>query len=61
MLSMYLNHTRAADLNLLIAFQTLMEERNVTKAAEKMHLTQSAMSRALERLRHLFQDELLVR
>ena len=58
---MIYKHVRAADLNLLPAFQILMEERNVTKAAEKMNLTQPAMSRTLERLRHLFQDEILVR
>lgn len=54
-------HIRAADLNLLLALQALMEQRNVTKAAEKMKLTQPAMTRALQRLRHLFQDDLLVR
>lgn len=58
---MIYKHTRAADLNLLLAFQTLMEQRNVTKAAEKMHLTQPAMTRALQRLRHLFKDDILVR
>lgn len=60
-LGMNYNHTRAADLNLLLAFQTLMEERNVTRAAEKMNLTQPAMSRTLQRLRDLFHDEILVR
>ena len=48
------------DLNLLSAFQTLMEERSVTRAARRMNLSQPAMSAALDRLRHYFQDELLV-
>jgi LysR family transcriptional regulator, nod-box dependent transcriptional activator len=48
------------DLNLLVAFDVLLEERSVTRAAERLHLTQSAMSAALKRLRESFQDELLV-
>lgn len=49
------------DLNLLKAFDALVRERNVTRAAEGVGLTQPAMSNALSRLRHLFRDELLVR
>jgi DNA-binding transcriptional LysR family regulator len=49
------------DLNLLVALQALLEERNVTRAAEKVGLSQPAMSRALGRLRKLFNDPLLVR
>jgi DNA-binding transcriptional LysR family regulator len=48
------------DLNLLIAFDVLMEERGVTRAAERLNLTQSAMSAALKRLREAFADEILV-
>lgn len=48
------------DLNLLIAFETLVGERSVTRAAARMNLTQSAMSAALKRLRQAFQDEILV-
>jgi LysR family transcriptional regulator, nod-box dependent transcriptional activator len=48
------------DLNLLVAFETLLEERSVTRAAERLNVTQSAMSAALKRLRESFQDELLV-
>ncbi len=48
------------DLNLLVAFDVLLEERSVTRAAERLHITQSAMSAALKRLRESFQDELLV-
>jgi len=49
------------DLNLLRAFDVLMRERNVSKAAEHMSLTQSAMSNALNRLRNLLDDPVLVR
>jgi len=48
------------DLNLLIAFELLLEERNVTRAAQRANLTQSAMSAALGRLRLAMNDELLV-
>ncbi|ABQ67898.1 transcriptional regulator, LysR family [Rhizorhabdus wittichii RW1] len=48
------------DLNLLVAFDTLAEHRSVSLAAEAMHLSQSAMSAALARLRAYFDDELLV-
>jgi len=48
------------DLNLLIAFDALMEEQNVTQAAKRLHLTQSAMSAALKRLRESLNDEILV-
>lgn len=49
------------DLNLLPHLQALLELRNVSKAAERMHLSQSAMSSNLGRLRRHFNDELLVR
>ncbi|MEM9811359.1 MAG: LysR family transcriptional regulator [Pseudomonadota bacterium] len=49
------------DLNLLIVFDTMMTERSVTKAGERMGLAQSSMSNALARLRVLFEDELFVR
>lgn len=48
------------DLNLLVALDLLLVERNVSRAAERMHITQSAMSNALARLRDYFGDELLV-
>lgn len=48
------------DLNLLVAFDILVEERNVTRAAKRLNLTQSAMSAALRRLREAFSDEILV-
>lgn len=48
------------DLNLLVAFDALMAERSVTRAAGRLNLTQSATSAALKRLREAFQDDLLV-
>lgn len=49
------------DLNLLIALSVLLKEKNVSKAADVLFLTQSAMSKTLKRLRVLFDDELLIR
>lgn len=48
------------DLNLLVAFDVLIQERGVTRAAQRLNLTQSAMSAALKRLREAFSDEILV-
>lgn len=48
------------DLNLLVALDALLTERNITRAAERVHLSQSAMSNSLGRLRDYFADELLV-
>lgn len=52
---------RAVDLNLLKAFDALISERAVTRAASRIGLSQPAMSHALSRLRGLFADELFVR
>lgn len=49
------------DLNLLVAFDALMCERNVTRAGVRIGRTQPAMSAALSRLRLLLKDELFVR
>ena len=49
------------DLNLLVAFDALLTERSVTRAAARVGLGQSAMSHNLRRLRLLFGDELLTR
>lgn len=49
------------DLNLLVAFQVLMQEKNVTRAAERLFVTQPAMSKTLNRLRNLLDDEVFVR
>lgn len=48
------------DLNLLIALDVLLTERSITRAAERLSLTPSAVSSALSRLRDYFDDELLV-
>ncbi|MDH4581585.1 LysR family transcriptional regulator [Pseudomonas sp. BN415] len=49
------------DMNLLPVFLTLMEERNVTRAAERLGMTQPALSNALARLRDMLQDPLFIR
>ena len=49
------------DLNLLIALHVLLEERNVSRAAERLHITQPAMSKTLGRLRGVFDDPLFTR
>lgn len=56
-----LNNIRNVDLNLLVAFNTLYEMRNVTRAAERLALTQPTVSGMLSRLRDLFDDPLFVR
>jgi DNA-binding transcriptional LysR family regulator len=58
---MRITHLRQADLNLLVVFTALAEERNVSKAAERLLLSQPAVSRALQRLRETFHDDLLIR
>lgn len=52
---------RNVDLHLLACFDSLMAERQVTRAASRMEMSQPAMSHALKRLRALFADPLLVR
>ncbi|KIE90190.1 putative transcriptional regulator [Actinobacillus pleuropneumoniae] len=52
---------RTVDLNLLKAFDALLQERNVTKAAQRLSVTQPAMSAMLNRLRDSFGDPLFVR
>ena len=49
------------DLNLLISLQVLLEERNVSRAAERLFITQPAMSKTLSRLRAVFDDPLFTR
>lgn len=49
------------DLNLLVAFDALLAERNVTRAAARIRIGQPSMSHALGRLRKLLKDELFVR
>jgi DNA-binding transcriptional LysR family regulator len=52
---------RSVDLNLLVAFDALIAERNVTRAAARNGLSQPGLSKALNRLRYLFDDPLFVR
>jgi len=49
------------DLNLLNIFDTVMTELNVTRASERLNMTQPAVSNALKRLRHLLNDELFTK
>jgi len=49
------------DLNLLVALQILLEERNVTRAAERLSVSQPALSKTLHKLRDSFEDELFTR
>jgi DNA-binding transcriptional LysR family regulator len=51
---------RTVDLNLLVVLDALIAERSATRAGARLGLTQSAVSAALARLRHLFGDQLLV-
>ena len=52
---------RNFDLNLLVAFDLLMQEQNVSRAAERMFVSQSAMSHILQRLRQQLDDPLLIK
>ena len=60
---MNIDHTnlRQIDLNLLVALDVLISEASVTKAADKLNLSQSAMSHSLKRLRTILDDEILIR
>src|SRR5688572_2257580 len=49
------------DLNLLVLFDAVMTERHVTRAAARLHISPSAVSHGLARLRRLLQDPLFVR
>ncbi|MFM0249627.1 LysR family transcriptional regulator [Paraburkholderia sediminicola] len=51
---------RDIDLNLLVSLDALLAESNVTRAAERLHLTQPAVSTQLARLRQIFGDPLLL-
>lgn len=54
-------HFKGLDLNLLIALDALLSEKNVTRAAERMNISQPGMSAALQKLRWHFSDQLLER
>ena len=61
MTAMRLEKLRQVDLNLLITFAAIAEEKSVTAAASRLLLSQPAVSRALQRARAMFQDDLLIR
>ena len=52
---------RSLDLNLLVIFDAVMVERNISRAADRLGLSQPAASHALNRLRHMMKDPLFVR
>lgn len=54
-------HLNGLDLNLLIALDALLSEQNVTRASERLNISQPGMSAALQKLRWHFHDELLER
>jgi len=61
MVSMRLEKLRQADLNLLVTFAAIAEEKSITAAASRLLLSQPAVSRALQRARAMFEDDLLIR
>lgn len=52
--------TKKLDLNLLVTLEALLADQNVTRAAERLHLSQPAVSTQLSRLRTVFDDPLLI-
>ncbi|MCL1038945.1 LysR family transcriptional regulator [Shewanella corallii] len=58
---MKLDNLARVDLNLLVVLQVLLEEQSVTRAARRLHLTQSALSKNLTRLREMLGDPLFQR
>ena len=52
---------RGVDLNLLPVFEAAYEERSLSRAAQRLAMTQPAVSHAMTRLRHVFNDELFIR
>ena len=61
MISIRLMNLNSLDLNLLTALDALLREANVSRAALRIGLSQPAASHALQRLRDIFRDPLLVR
>jgi DNA-binding transcriptional LysR family regulator len=55
------NDLQRVDLNLLISLEILLQEQNVSRAAQRLHITQPAMSKTLSRLRAVFNDPLVIR
>ena len=61
MFGIYFMNISRVDLNLLVYLDVLLRERNVTRSASQLGITQPAMSNGLRRLRDLFDDPLLIR
>lgn len=61
MVCMHMAHIERVDLNLIPALAALLDEKQVSRAADRVGLSQPAMSRALQRLRRLLDDPLLIR
>jgi DNA-binding transcriptional LysR family regulator len=59
--SMQFPRIQKSDLNLLLSFKTLIEQRNITHAGQQLGLTQTAMSRHFDRLQDMLGDDILVR
>lgn len=55
-----MNNLRRVDLNLLVTLDALLADPNVTRTAERLHLSQPAVSVHLSKLRHVFDDPLLL-
>jgi DNA-binding transcriptional LysR family regulator len=60
-LRMHAMNLHDEDLNLLVVFEALMETRSVSKASERLNLSQPSMSNALARMRKAFDDPMFVR
>lgn len=56
-----MRNLRNLDLNLLVIFDAVYRERHVTRAADRLNMSQPAVSNALQRLRHSLRDELFVK
>ena len=52
---------RTQELNLLMVFDAIMTENSITKAAERLNMTQPAVSNAVSRMRHMWKDDLFVK
>ena len=59
MTAIVVNNLRSVDLNLLVTLEALLTERNVTRAAKRLHLSQPSVSVQLRKLREMFGDPLL--
>jgi DNA-binding transcriptional LysR family regulator len=58
---MHQMNCRVFDLNLLVVFDGLMQERSVTRPGRRLGMSQPALSHALNRLRYLLKDQLFIR